>query len=223
MDTPTPILGLRRFTSGDDLDFADINFNSNMTDLIPTTVCTSTTRPTTNLFNGRMIWETDTDTLQVYNLALPGWEPVYSRRMPRGKATQTGTGQALTTATYTGVLFNSEDYDTTGVSHSIVTNTERIVITTPGLYTVAASVTFASNATGIRKASITLNAGTTVVNDSRGAIAGSTTTCNMSADISLAANDYLWVQAYQNSGGNLSLDTSVGSTWLSVRWVSEAP
>ena len=68
MDTPTPNLELPQFESTDDLAFTDVNgaFLSIDTLAVPT-VCTSATRPTTNLFVGREIYETDTKKALFYN------------------------------------------------------------------------------------------------------------------------------------------------------------
>ena len=64
--TPTPVLGLNQYQGTDDWDYTDVNADNQKIDLLPPTVCTSTTRPVTNLFTGRLIWETDTQRLVEY-------------------------------------------------------------------------------------------------------------------------------------------------------------
>lgn len=57
---PSPILGLHRFDTDDAMLNTEVNENTDDIDLLPPTVCTSGTRPVSNLFTGRLIWETDT-------------------------------------------------------------------------------------------------------------------------------------------------------------------
>lgn len=134
------------------------------------------------------------------------------------RATQTGTGQTLTTATYAAVTFNTEDYDVGGL-HSTVTNTSRLTIVRAGYYRFTAALVWASNATGIRKAYMLKNGTTTLVNISGTAVSGSAHSEQLSATVYMAVNDYAEVFAYQSSGGNLALDPSAGSTWFEAIWV----
>lgn len=59
----TPILGLPVYDDLDDIDFNELNTANQQLDRLPATVCTSATRPNTNLFVGRLIFETDTKNL----------------------------------------------------------------------------------------------------------------------------------------------------------------
>lgn len=63
----TPILGLNQYSAGVDFDFNDVNADYTQIDTLPPTVCTSTTRPASNLYQNRMIWETDTSRLVMWN------------------------------------------------------------------------------------------------------------------------------------------------------------
>lgn len=56
----TPILSLRQYSPTEDMDYNDINTDNAQVDTLPPTICTSATRPGTNLYPGRMIYETDT-------------------------------------------------------------------------------------------------------------------------------------------------------------------
>ena len=74
--TPTPILGLNTFTNSDAFLESEVDANSAIIDTIPPTICTSTTRPTTKLYTGRMIYETDT--LRYHMWYSNGWLHVNS-------------------------------------------------------------------------------------------------------------------------------------------------
>jgi hypothetical protein len=75
--TPTSNLGLHTFDTLDDIDYAEIN--ANFTDLdqkLPMLTCTSTTRPTTTLYDGRLVYETDTDRVMRYSAGSSSWKRV---------------------------------------------------------------------------------------------------------------------------------------------------
>src|SRR5690348_11512309 len=79
--TPTPNLGLNTWTSLDDLDYDEVNANFTSLDQnLPMFACTSTTRPTTNLYNGRLIKETDTNRIMSYDLPNNKWVNVSTVR-----------------------------------------------------------------------------------------------------------------------------------------------
>lgn len=68
MDTPTTNLGLPQFEGTDDLAYPDVNGAfSKIDSLAIPTVCTSATRPTSDLFVGREIYETDTKRIRFWN------------------------------------------------------------------------------------------------------------------------------------------------------------
>lgn len=73
---PTPILGLNTFENTDAFLQAEVDANSTQLDTLPPTVCTSAARPTTNLYQGRYIWESDTKTLLMYDKSTTTWIPV---------------------------------------------------------------------------------------------------------------------------------------------------
>lgn len=64
---PTPNLGLHTYTDLDDFDYDEVSEDNENTDaLLTPTTCTSGTRPTTKLFKGRVIHETDTGSWYFY-------------------------------------------------------------------------------------------------------------------------------------------------------------
>jgi hypothetical protein len=127
----------------------------------------------------------------------------------------------LANNTETVLTFDSELLDTDGF-HSTVTNTGRITIPTGkgGKYFVFAWGQFGNNVTGYRQIQIVVNGQTGTPNRVANTFvasfnAGLTTTgCAI-----LAANDYIEVEAYQNSGGNLTFagghsDSQFGAIFL---------
>ncbi len=132
-------------------------------------------------------------------------------------------GQSLTSGAWALVAFPTTSYDT----DSMVTSTSRITIKTAGRYSIAAKVTIAANATGIRRIMVRKNAGgsstggTELYVETTGAIgaAGVKTPVSIPSgpEFQLAVNDTLEVFAYQDSGGALTIDTPVGSVFFAVR------
>jgi hypothetical protein len=131
------------------------------------------------------------------------------------------TNYTLANNTETVLTFDSELLDTDGF-HSTVTNTGRITIPTGkgGKYFVFAWGQFGNNVTGYRQIQIVVNGQTGTPNRVANTFvasfnAGLTTTgCAI-----LAANDYIEVEAYQNSGGNLNFpgghsDSQFGAIFL---------
>jgi hypothetical protein len=119
--------------------------------------------------------------------------------------------QSLTTGTWTTLSLNSEDWDSDGF-HDTSTNNSRLTVPTGagGKYLLAASVQFASNSAGLRGVRF-LKGGTTVVGglDLRNATS-STANFIVSAVVNLSAGDYVELQAFQSSGGNLNVETVSG-------------
>lgn len=114
-------------------------------------------------------------------------------------------------ATQTLESFDSEYYDT-DTMHSTSSNTSRLVVNTPGYYAVQAAISWNPNTTGVRLAVIRLNAagsssGGTLVVATYASPPGSSNQCTCVTpvvELSLAANDYLELFGYQNSGGALA-------------------
>lgn len=89
-----------------------------------------------------------------------------------------------------------------------------------GTYVVALSVDHQSNAVGTRTARLHLN-GSVYANAIGAATAANDTTVPIATNLTVTAGDYLEVNAYQDSGGNLSVKGGTGSgsggtTWISI-------
>lgn len=122
-----------------------------------------------------------------------------------------GSAQTIANSTVTVVAFTSEEWDSDGF-HDNATNNSRMTVPAghSGKYTVSATVVFTANATGRRVVRLFKN-GTTIVGrtDSNAvSVAGVITTLNVTAEVSMSPTDYIEVQVFQDSGGNLDLATA---------------
>lgn len=118
--------------------------------------------------------------------------------------------QTLANGTWTALNLNTESYDTDAF-HSTSTNTSRLVVPAglAGMYIVSGFMQFASNATGIRSIQITKNASGDTASTSTATASGAMW-MQANAVMKLAVGDYVELNAYQNSGGNL--DVTAGNT-----------
>lgn len=93
------------------------------------------------------------------------------------------------------------------------TSTNRITIVRPGVYDLRAVATFAANAAGSRFINFLKNGTDVIARAEVGAnqASGRGTTISTFASLPLAANDFIQVQVWQNSGGNL-LTSAAGPT-----------
>lgn len=120
-----------------------------------------------------------------------------------------GALQTLTTATVTTITFDSELFDIGGM-HDPSTFTSRLTVPTggDGLYLVSAICPFASNAVGQRQLRITKNGQNTTETTPYcilpAGIVGFVMTLEHTLLIPMIAGDYVEMDAYQDSGGNLN-------------------
>jgi hypothetical protein len=129
----------------------------------------------------------------------------------------------IATATWTLIPWDDETYDV-GALHTAVGNPSRLVAPATGLYRFDARVAYPVNAAGMRAAQARLNAA--------GAVAGGTEVerfdllaggspyqpaVKLGQELLMTAGQYLEVFTYQNSGGNLALDTLTYGSWASLR------
>ena len=122
------------------------------------------------------------------------------------------TNQTITTATITPVDWDTEDFDTDDYWEG-VTNPDRLTAPTAGKYRVSAILQYGGSASGsLRQIRFHKN-GTqfaTHSTDPNGAAAAFSMAASTTVD--LAAGDYVTVEAYQDSGGNLDLVSNTGNT-----------
>lgn len=125
-----------------------------------------------------------------------------------------GATNSLSDSTFTTVTFPSETYDTEAI-HSTSANTGRLTCVTAGLYYIGGYVEFTGNSTGNRKLITLLNGSTTIDVATQPGIASLGCAVRVGTIYRLAANDYVTLSAYQNSGGSLSLIS--GEFWMA--WI----
>lgn len=131
--------------------------------------------------------------------------------------------QTLTSGAFASINFDVEDVDS-GSAHSTVTNTSRWVAPATGYVRLnGGGVCFASNATGFRATRWAVNG--TAVNASAStvnAVSGNVTDCPARGKvIHVTIGDYVELQGFQNSGGNLATSSSgADASSASITWES---
>jgi hypothetical protein len=148
------------------------------------------------------------------------WATVSSTPTFVGCSVYKSAAQSIANTTSTTLTFDSEAFDTDAF-HSNVTNNSRITIPAgkAGKYLVSALIVFATNATGIRGVSLMKN-GATIANLVQGPSGATNSTySNGSAVFDLAVADYLEIQVYQSSGGNLNVGSGSDGTIYSVSYL----
>ena len=111
--------------------------------------------------------------------------------------------QAIPTATWTKLALDEEKFDTGGF-HDNVTNNTRLTVPIAGRYLFHGSNQFIANATGLRLMRVLKN-NTTVIAECGGWPGDGSvgTRCNVVGMEALAEGDYIELQVWQNSGGDL--------------------
>jgi hypothetical protein len=130
------------------------------------------------------------------------------------------SNQTISNATFVAIAFTSEDFDTDGF-HDNSTNNTRLTIPAGkgGYYWVYGSFMYAPNATGRRDIYIFKN---TTLSKFHVFPATSSTIANsvsIGAVINLAAGDYVTLQAYQESGGNLDILDGVARLYFGLNYL----
>lgn len=125
------------------------------------------------------------------------------------------TTQSIPHSTFTDLLFDSERFDTDGM-HSTVTNTNRLTVTTPGLYLIGGHVYWAFNGTGLRSLRIMLNGSTALGYTEHVTSSLSGPGQQISTLYNLAANDYVTLNVWQNSGSAVNIET--GAAYSAEFW-----
>lgn len=116
----------------------------------------------------------------------------------------------LTTGVVTILTFNQERFDTDSI-HDTSSNSSRLTCKTAGVYAIYGSASFAANATGMRQLFIRLNGTTNIAPAQSPAATFGRTHIWITTVYNLAVNGYVELTAFQDSGGNLTVDY-IGNT-----------
>lgn len=204
----TSRLKLRKPALTDPEEEEDFNYNYDILDNNPGwTVCTSVTRPTTNLFLRRMIYETDTKRIYAYSgIAGSEWIPVAPT--PVASMTRAAGGAALPTGpSWTTLDMDQIRFDNYGGMCNIANNTFDILF--PGWWYFSLYFTISYSYPGLMIASrimrgpgnIMYAQTNTAVHNS--AWRGQTTFCD--CFIKLNKGDIVWGDGYNHYGAPATL------------------
>lgn len=143
---------------------------------------------------------------------------ITSSGQPRCMIYSTAGTQSIANNSYTSsedLSFTSETYDVSGLF--VPTST---TITVPsgydGLYIIQAQVTFAVNATGIRRIGLYVNSTEVARVNTTDADATEDSRLQISFVAQLVSGNTIQCRAFQNSGGALNVTHGAANTWLSV-------
>jgi len=126
-----------------------------------------------------------------------------------GASVLNGSAQSIPSGVATALNFPSEDWDTDNM-HDAVTQNDRVVCRTPGLYMVFGTVLFAANNASFRSLAVRKNGATTPADVLVNPVADPVyvTTVNVSWPIYLDEDDYLQLFALHAVGTALNVVTS---------------
>jgi len=124
-----------------------------------------------------------------------------------------GATTSCTTATWTSQALNSEDFDQAGnaasTMHDTVTNNSRLTCRYAGVYQITGHGAMQVSAAGTQRAIRVFLNNTTVVGGPIDFTPSATSQqMGLSTLYKLAVNDFVELQVFQNSGGNLTFSTT---------------
>ena len=130
------------------------------------------------------------------------------------------TGQAITNATFTALVYQTETFDTDGY-HSTSTNTSRITIPAgkAGYYNITAGVFWPSNSSGVRQIQLEIN-GTTAIG--RTVVVGTANGVESELFTTiyyLNVGDYVQSLVYQNSGSTLTTEAAYDGNFFAAYYI----
>jgi hypothetical protein len=128
-----------------------------------------------------------------------------------GARVNNSTDITLSHNSITALTFDTEDWDT-DTMHSTTTNTSRLTATKAGKYLVVGMVWFNTNGTGIRNIYIYKNGSVVAQTGENTCSSANSTILNIVNFVDLAVNDYIELEAYQSSGGDLAVRALSGRT-----------
>jgi len=118
-----------------------------------------------------------------------------------------GVAQVASDDAWLTVLFAAERHDPQDM-HSTSSNTGRLVAVAAGVYVIFGNLSMDGNATGRRLFRIVVNGSTTISYVSESVDDTEAVYFNISSIVSLDEDDYVELQTYQDSGGNINVRSS---------------
>jgi hypothetical protein len=136
---------------------------------------------------------------------VPSWATPSAGATFVGCKAYKSANQTLSNATTTLITFNSEFFDTDAI-HDTSTNTSRFTVPAGkgGKWQLSTTIAYDANSTGFRQIRIKKN-GTIFNNLIATAVSSDGTHMSHTDIFELVATDYMELEAYQNSGGNLAI------------------
>lgn len=127
---------------------------------------------------------------------------------------KTAVAQSIPNNSFTTIAFELEDYDY-GDLHSNVTNNSRLTAQADGVYLIQGTVNWTSNTSNDRGALIRLNGTTTIATSMEVTQSTSATVKNthVMTHFYMTTGQYVELQAFQNTGGALTLSTTTNSSF----------
>ena len=131
--------------------------------------------------------------------------------------TESGAALSIPDSTWTPITFDTETFDHNGY-HSVATNTERITIPSgqKGVYMMGGAIAFVADNVGVRQVRLALNGSTAYLNTSTVHAPSATNTCriHLSTIAVLDTADYVTIDGYQTSTGNLDCVSANMDFWV---------
>lgn len=147
----------------------------------------------------RLVSEVDSLNDRVKGLERGEVKPSAGARVTRSAAQTIATGVA------TDIAFDEQRFDSGGF-HSTSVNNERYTTLVSGIYVLSGGVRWASNTTGYRQITMRLNGTTPIGADRKDALQTGPTIQCLTTVYYLDVGDYVTLEGFQNSGGNLDID-----------------
>jgi len=143
---------------------------------------------------------------------------ITSSGQPRCMVYSTAGTQSIANNSYTNsedLSFTSQTYDVSGL-FAPTSTTVTIPAGYDGLYIIQAQVTFAANATGVRRIGLYINSTESARVNTTDADATEDSRLQISFVAQLVSGNTIQCRAFQNSGGALNVTHGVANTWLAV-------
>jgi hypothetical protein len=153
---------------------------------------------------------------------LPSWAtPAAGGSTFSGCRVTKSASQSTSSSADTVLTFDTETFDVDGY-HDNSTNNSRITIPTgkTGYFLINGQVSWGANATGVRLMDIYKNGTTRLARNEDGNNGGSYNKVSQASTIVyLSATDYVELRAFQESGGNLNVNSGDSQTYFAISYL----